>query len=310
MAPVALLAAACAAPAEDAGGLRRVGELPPAHRELWLAWLRDADDWPERRAAARSDPRLAAFLVDNLAREMLGAYGRGEIATRESDEHGLFERAQAELVILGPLSVPTLAELCAIGDAATAHLAGELLVEIGAPSIDYVAGLLERDEEQARRRAAELLGRLPHARSGEERVRSVLAARLAGDPDWLVRREAARALGRRGSMDVGTGEARRPLVAALGDADRAVREAAAEGLAQLEDPASIPALINYLERSEREADVGGVGTARRALRALSGGVERRDARAWREWWRSRPPAAKNASGAGNRPPPPPTIPRP
>lgn len=276
---------ACAAGPER--GVRSLDELPPAHRELWVAWLADEPDWPERRARALEDGALTGFLVDNLAREMLRAYGRGEIASLGSGSHGPFERARAELAILGEHAVPTLGELLVIGNGATGMLAGDVLAEIGRPALDYVAALLERPSPTARRRAAELLARLPHGRGREGAVRDALVARLDRDPDWSVRAAVCGALGARGARDVETAPWRRALVAALGDGERSVTRGAVQALAALEDPAAVPALIRFLERSQGDGDLAGYRVAQDVLQGLTGTAQRRTPAGWGDWWRAR-----------------------
>lgn len=294
--PTLLLVLACAAP-EPTGEVRRVGELPPEYRDTWMAFVDEDPAWPEIRGRALEDPRLTSFLVDNLARVMLRAYRGGAIGGAHDPSVGPFERARAELARIGAPAVPTLAELMAIGDGTAAHLCGELLAEIGSPALGYVGGLLDRDAAQERARAADLLGRLPHAGEGEEALLEALAARLADDPDWSVRKASAEALGHRAARHRVVDPTRRALSAALTDEDGEVARAAAFGLARLGDPQAIPALLNYLERTQRAADLLSHEAGQRALRALARTGEPRSPREWRDWWRANRPPAR---GGGNR----------
>ncbi|MDA1264402.1 MAG: HEAT repeat domain-containing protein [Planctomycetota bacterium] len=283
------LLAACASEPKSTARLRPVGELPPVYKDTWVAWVEQAADWSERREAVLADPKLASFLVDNLARTMLKSYRAGAIAGAHDLRVGPFERSRAELVRMGAHAVPTLAELMAIGDATTALLCGEQLVEIGRPSIDYVLGLLERKEPHARARAAEVLGQLPHAGAKEPAVVAALVA-ATGDAEWFVRESATEALGHRGTRATEIGPTRQALSRALMDDDPEVGRAAAFGLARLADPEAIPALLNFLERAEREADLVSYEAGQRALRALSRTQKSRSPREWRDWWRANRPS--------------------
>jgi HEAT repeat protein len=282
--------------------MRRVGELPEAYRETWVAWVEDKPNWPELREAALADERLTAFLVDNLARVMLRAYRAGAIANANSLEVGPFERARAELRRLGGASVPTLAELMAMGDGTAAHLCAEVLTDIGRPAVSYVAMLLDRESATERARGADLLGKLPYFGDGEPDLRTALVERLDDDPDWQVRKASAEALGRRSTRDIETGQARAALSRALSDGDPEVARAAAFGLGRLGDPGAIPALLNYLERADRAADLVSYEAAQRVLRALTRSTKARTPREWRDFWRNRrvQPAGGDGANQGNR----------
>jgi HEAT repeat protein len=294
---LSLFAAACGATEArpDPGSVRPLAELPPEHAELWSAWTRNAPDWRARQRAAQADPELTAFLVDNLVRTLLRGLQRGEFTTLDSQALGPFERARAELVVLGTYATPALAELLALGNGQGPSLAADLLLEIGRPSVMPLLAQLERAEnDQARQRAADLLARLPHAHQREPEVRARLIAHLERDPSWLVRKLCARALGERGARDVELDEARTALMHALVDGDSEVARAAALGLARLADPAAIPALVNYLQRSMVAAHLAGQQTAQKALLVLSGEQKARDPRGWRAWWRDHRPPPRGA----------------
>jgi len=293
-----LLVAACAAPTpEPEGEVRRVGELPSEYRDAWMAFVDDEPDWPDVRARALEDPKLTSFLVDNLALVMLSSYRGGAIGGAHDPTVGPFERARADLARIGAPAVPTLAELMVIGDGTAAHLCGVLLAEIGAPALEYVPRLLARESAQERARAADLLSRLPHAKGEEEELLAALAALLEGDADWTVRKASAEALGHRGARHSVVAPTRRALSAALYDEDIEVARAAAFALARLADPQAIPALLNYLERAQRAADLVSYEAGQRALRALSRTDRARTPREWRDWWRANRPPAR---GDGNR----------
>ncbi len=280
----------------SAGGVRQLEELPERHRELWQAWLTGEEDWSARREEALADPELTRFLVDNLARELIRAYRASEFTLPDSPSIGRFERTRAELIVLGEQSAGVLAEIMAIAASDIGDVVAGVLADIGRPAILPVAEQLERaDLDQARMRAALLLGRLPHALGDEPAVRAALARHLASDPHWLVRVKCAETLGRRGYNDVETRSTRLALEAALSDPDGAVRIAASGALAYLRDPAAVPALTAYYERSIDAAEIDGMRAATESLKFLTGSKEGLDARGWRDWWRD------HRGGSGRQP---------
>lgn len=291
-----LLLTACAAPGPSAQ-LRPVGELPQEYRDTWVAWVERDPGWPAIRSRVLDDPQLTSFLVDNLARIMLRAYRGGAIVGAHDPGVGPFERARAELTRLGSASVPTLAELMAIGDGTASLLCGDVLVDIGAAALDYVPRLLERGAALERARGAELLGRLPHSGGGEADLLRTLGLCLLEDPDWAVRKASAVALGRRGSQHIELGPTRQTLSRALSDGDGDVSRAAVLALARLGDPLAVPALLNHLERAQRSADLVSYEAGQRALRALTGTRAAQTPREWRDWWRANRPAPRSG---GNR----------
>jgi len=276
-----------------------LAELPEHYRELWTAWLQEAPDWSERREACRSDPAVCTFLVENLAAVFLGSYARSELAAHSSGGHGTFERARAELLILGGDAVPTLMELHVIGDGATAHLTAEVLTAIGTPSISACLERMDRPEAQARRRAVHLLGQLPHGQDREPEVRTALAGRLAADEDWLVRKTAAVAVAQRGGRDTILFPARNALTRALADQDHAVASAAATGLASLDDPRAVPDLIGFLRRAEAASAFAMYRVGQEALQTLTGTTGRRSAREWGQWYRTWEAERKKTRDTGN-----------
>lgn len=287
---IALLALAggCTGPATTTAPRGRVvkpSELPAEHRGLLEAYGAGGAAWEAARARATADPALLGFLVDNLVIEMVRGYvslagagagsGRGEAA---------FDRAQAELVRLADASTPVLAELLTVPDGVVATLAADTLEQIGRPAVAPVSALLAAPDVATRRRAAGLLGRLPHGAGAEEQARLALAACVAGDEDWVARAESARALGRRGARDRTTEPARAALVQALQDPDPAVSQAAAQGLALLQDPLAIPSLIGALARAASQGQPRLVTACQGALSVLSGEPRTLDVAGWRSWW--------------------------
>ncbi|TDJ78005.1 MAG: hypothetical protein E2O39_01780 [Planctomycetota bacterium] len=287
---VLCLAGACSAPAPRAG-MRRLDELPPRFAESWRAWLEQDPAWPEIRAEALSEPALARFLVDNLTRQMMGNYADSRLAPLGDARIGRFERARADLLVMHDYSVPVLVELLAIGNSQVDALVTDLLLAIGRPAIMPLVSLLERKEpNEARMRAARLLGDLPYALADEDAVRAALIRRLAEDSEWLVRSKAASALGERGARDRRTADTREALIRGLDDEDHAVTRSSALALRTLRDPQAIPALIVYLERTVLEGDVISLRAVQRTLRSLSGEPRDMRPRGWRAWWRDHRPA--------------------
>jgi hypothetical protein len=276
-----------------------LAELPDSYRELWTAWLEDAPDWGVRRAECQNDRAASTFLVENLAAVLLGSYARSELAAHTSGGHGYFERARAELLIMGGDAVPTLMELHVIGDGATAHLTAGVLTAIGIPSITACLERMDRPEAQARRRAVHLLGQLPYGRDLEPQVRTALAIRLAEDEDWLVRKTAAVVVAQRGGRDTILYPARNALTRALSDPDQAVASAAATGLASLDDPRAVPDLISFLRRAEEGSAFALYRVGQEALQTLTGTTGRRSVREWGEWYRTWDVVRKKTRDTGN-----------
>jgi len=282
------LAVGCAAPEPEATGrVRSVTELPPGYGELWVAWREKAPDWIARRRVALEDPELTRFLVENLVLDMLAGYQRADFSTPGAMAGSQFDRARAELITIGEPATWSLAELNAIGNGYGSAIGGQALIEIGRPSIPAVVAQLDRDEFQARGRAVDVLASLPHARRAEPELQERLRVMMVKDPEWTVRKRCVDALAARASRDTTVEDARRSISRALGDPDDAVRRTAARALMRVGDPQAIPALINYLERCEREADLRGHDAAIEALHGLSGTHEPTDSASWRSYWKAR-----------------------
>jgi hypothetical protein len=303
---LALLAGASAGCASGGGrrpdgsaSLVRAEQLPERQREVLAAWRGGEETWEGTRERVLADPELARFLVDNLVVEMVRAFDRSAIATA-SRPSGPFDRAQAELVRFSSHSTPVLVGLLEVKDGIVAYLAADTLGRIGAPAIEPTAAKLASRDVEVRRRAAELLGRLPHAGPGEPAVLDRLGEATRKDPSWIVRAQAARALGARGSRHEHKGFAAAALARALGDADAEVVKSAQEGLRTLGEANAIPALIQSLERAAREGDLGRLRAAQTALRGLTGETRDHDAEEWWERWKSRtPPVPPRADARGD-----------
>ncbi|MCY2960738.1 MAG: HEAT repeat domain-containing protein [Planctomycetota bacterium] len=288
---LALALGACAsggtdrgAAAEGAARIVPLEELPVRYQAAWAAWQKGDAAFELERAGVERDPALASFLVDNLVREMVRTYSRSGLA-RPGGEPGPFERAQADLVAFAPQSAPVLAELLRAPDGIVAFLAADRLVAIGAAAIPRVTPLLDDERAETRRRAAELLGRLPHAGAAEIEVQQALAARVERDPEWNVRAESARALGARGSRHDHRGFAAGVLLRALRDPDTAVATSAAAGLATLGERGALPRLVEALAYAAEQGQPAVLGAIERTLGVLAGDKRTRSLAEWRAYAR-------------------------
>jgi hypothetical protein len=261
-----------------------VAELPADQRALLVAYGQDGPEWARLRVELKADPERARWLCENLVLELFRAYDVAHLS-RIGERRGPFERARDELCFFWEEAVPLLVELLGGRDGVMPVVASDVLRRIGEPALGPVAEALEHEDPRARRSAAELLGDLPHGGQGEEDVERRLGRLAAEDPEWLVRAQAARSLGRRGALHTSPDVARALLQPVLADADPAVAREAAQALAGLGDPAAVPALLNYLERSVRAGDPRSEQTAQEALQELTGDEGTRDPRAWRDFWR-------------------------
>ncbi|MBK7643627.1 MAG: HEAT repeat domain-containing protein [Planctomycetes bacterium] len=277
--------AACAAPRgpADSGRVVREDELPAREREVWESYHAGGPAWELERERVLADPGLARFLVDNLVREMVQSYDHSRLAS-SGERAGPFERACDELVRCAGASTPVLAEMLALRDGIVSFLAADLLARIGASALEPVRAKLGSGQAEVRRRAAELLGRLPNAGAAEGRVEEGLGALAERDPAWIVRAQAAQALGARGAQHAHKGYAAGVLARCLADPDPAVVESATKGLRALAEPRAIPILIDALERSSSSGNVSALHAAQDALRALSGEQADRSPAEWRRWW--------------------------
>ena len=279
-------ASGCSSPGEEqkSNKLVSVKDLPPRYAEAWHAFTRDTEEWPALRESVRDDPKLARFFVDNLVRVVIKSYERSSIASA-GQTGGAFERSSRELLYLRESSGPVLVELLMVGDSVVSFIAGDLLLQMdeGRWSVAVSRKLANEDPEE-RRRAAELLMKLPLAGDGEDEIFEHLEVALA-DSSWAVRAQtcltlAARSLAR-GRVDL----ARGPLSRALADEERSVVQTACEALRRTRDRGAVPALINLLERLERESnDIGSMRACQRALLAATGEEEEKRVAAWRAWW--------------------------
>lgn len=288
------VATSCGAPGSSASSsdararVLTLDELPPREREAWEAWQRGGAVWARERERARSDPALARFLIDNLVRTLVHSYDRATLATT-GQKNGPFERASADLVELGEHSTPVLAELLDVRDGIVAFLAADLLVRIGARALPFAAAKLDDSEAETRRRAAELLGRLPHAGAEEVELETSLARLVQSDREWIVRAQAARALGMRAAQHDHKGFALGVLVRALADPDTAVVESASAGLEALGERRAVPLVARALMPAAQRGDLRAVRALQHALRALTQVQEDLTPEGWLDWYDRHPP---------------------
>jgi len=261
-----------------------LGELPASYRRAWAAWQKGDAAFELERAGVERDPALTRFVVDNLLREMVRTYDRSGFA-RPGGEPGRFERAQADLVAFASVSAPVLAELLRAPDGIVAFLAADRLGAIGAQAVAYVTPLLAAERLETRRRAAQLLGQLPHVGAGEIEVQQQLALRVEKDTEWPVRAESARALGSRGRRHDQRGYAAGVLLRALRDPDPAVGTSAAVGLETLGERGAMPRLVEGLAWAADQGQVGLVRAIEHALGVLAGDRRQRSLAEWRAYAR-------------------------
>lgn len=286
-----LLAAGCGStrPRASAGQLVSKEALPDRYRAAWDRYLSDAAGWEAARDEVRRDPELERFVVDNLVIAMVHAYDRSALA-RAGQRTSPFERAQAELVAFQDAATPVLAQLLSVKDGVVAFLAADTLKRIGAPALDPVAQLFAEKTSEVRRRAVELIGELPHAGEAEPALMEKLGKLVEQDPEWIVRAQAAAALGARGARHTHKGYALGVLSRAMADADPAVAEKALEGLGLLGEPRAIPILVRGLAQAADRGHLSGVRAAQAALKELSGEKRERTPVEWERWYAEHPPA--------------------
>lgn len=274
-------------------------QLPEDLRRTLEVYRAGGVGWEVERERVLSDPPRLRFLIDNLVVEMVRSYERSRL-TSSGQVTGPFERAQRELVALQVGSTPVLVELLGVKDGIVSFLAADVLKRIGGPAVAGVTGKLAHPTRDVRRRAAELLGVLPHVDVGEVESHEALARCVRDDPEWIVRAQAARSLGARGARHDHKGYCMSVLARALVDPDPAVIESACRGLADLGERRAIPSLIQCLERAAQTGDLKGLRGAQDALRRLSGIERDLDPGGWSRWWQSeRAPEREPTTSGGH-----------
>lgn len=282
----------------DTGRVAKLDEVPESYREAWSAWLQSGEVWAAARDEALSDPDRRQALIDNWI-IVMGKFYSGRAMAQRGQMPGPFLRAQRELVALGVESAPSLIEFVRVGDEVAGTLAADTIELMKEPRVCVmVLPLLEDKREASRRRGANLLARLPHAKGDEAVVREALGKLATDDPEWTVRAQATRALGERGRNANVLEPTRVLLVRCLLDPDPAVHEAACRGLGQLGDIWAIPPLYSHLDALlRRDVRPAGPRAAQDALQKLSGVYESWSPIEWERWWRSE--GLKRAPRAGS-----------
>jgi HEAT repeat protein len=212
------------------------------HIDHQVELLRSRRAWKRASAAATlgdmASPQAIPALIDAL----------------DDPERDVRAAATRSLAVLGAsVAVEPIVEALANGRVQRA-VGGWALMQIGAPALTRLRGLLRHDDARVRASAAELIGLVGEASDAAELIG------LLRDPSAEVRAKSAHALGR-----LGAGEAAAMLRGALGDRIFFVRAAAARALGQLDDEPSIPALVHQAQTDRFEA----AQAAARALTALS-----------------------------------------
>ncbi|WP_419192256.1 HEAT repeat domain-containing protein [Engelhardtia mirabilis] len=273
------LAAGCSTPE----GPKRVSfdQLPPEYRAALAAYDEGGETWSATREQALANPDLARFLVDNLSVKMVRSFETAKMGSPEARNFP-FQRAQSELVLMAQYSLPLMTGMVATDDEILAHLGAETCARIGVSALEPAIELLGHERSQVRRRAADLLGRLPSAGEGELELIAALARTASDDPDWVVRAQAVRALTARAGHQLRIGALREALERATRDRDPAVAGEGARGLGHLGDLEAIPTLLSTLERAYEDGEMTLWNDTQDALVALAGGPKR-DLAGWRQW---------------------------
>lgn len=277
-------------PAEESRGnatgrVAKLDEVPESYRKAWADWLQSGEVWAAARDEALSDPARRQALIDNWI-IVMGQFYSGRAMAQRGQLPGPFLRAQRELVALNVESAPSLVELIRAGDEVAATLAADTIELMKDPHVCIlVLPLLDDRREAPRRRGANLLARMPHAKHDEPAVREALGRLATDDPEWTVRAQSTRALGERGRNANVLEPTRVILVRCLQDPDPAVHEAACRGLGQLGDLWAIPPLISHLDALlRRDVRPASPRAAQDALQKLSGRRESWSPVEWERWW--------------------------
>jgi HEAT repeat protein len=122
-----------------------------------------------------------------------------------------------------------------------------------------------------------------------------LGQHVAHDDAWIVRAEAAEALGARGARNTERGYAVAVLARALGDPDPAVAQSAAHALEAVGDVRAMPVLIRALAEAARKGEPKSARAISEALKKLSGETRDREVDEWRVWWEQHSSAPKSGA---------------
>lgn len=258
-------------------------DLDMAKREALEAFQLGGSVWDETLEEARSNPELARFLVDNLARQMGRAFAGGSGVDLARPD-GTFNRSRSGLIALGEPTCVLAREMLASGDDVIAFLGGDLLSALGERGSRDLIELLGDRSSQVRRRAAEALGQV--SAPIPEDVVAALSEHSRRDGSWVVRAQSAQALGRVAPLLSDRDAVLVTLAAVSRDEDLSVAAEAAAGLAQCRDERATPHLIRLWQRGLDAGHPVAAQAGRGALELLHGRALG-DVRDWRSWWTNR-----------------------
>lgn len=209
------------------------------HVDAQVAQLSARAGWKRAAAAAALGDMGSARAVPALV---------GALDDPDRDVRAAATRALG--LLEAPAAVEPIVEQLATGRVQRS-VAGWALMQIGAPALEPLRGLLRDGDWRVRATAVEVLGF-----AGEAADAPTLVG-LLRDPSAEVRAKSAHALGRLGASDAAA-----RLRASLDDRIFFVRAAAARALGQIGDTPSVPALIRQAQTDRFEA-------AQAAARALA-----------------------------------------
>lgn len=270
-----------------------------SRRAIELADMVDNDPvrFETEHASVVADPVVAPALVRVLCDRILDAEAirRREEATVDP----LAREKQNQRVARYREVLPSLGEPAArvfvdnvAGAGYRVALSLELLSKMPDAAVQPSIAEAAQSGEPAARRAA-----LRSALTTESRAFQFLgvAAELLQDPEWTVRREAARLIGECKGKDTRF-DYDSALAAKLNDPHTLVAETAARALGRRGAIAKMEVLIEYLERNRASLNPGAVEAAHAALCDIT---NRRDIEPdpylWRRWVEQNQPASQPAS---------------
>jgi hypothetical protein len=231
------------------------------------AYRAGSADYPEMRAELVADPTTACWLTRIVITDLIKVregrpLGEDQDLMRAAAHvtNPVEQRALAEIDALGAVAVPTLVgDLLLHPQPQPRELGIELLARVGAPALPAVEAVARTGEPRQRRAAARTMGAI-----GVDATGFAILAQMAGDADYTVRADALL------SLRSGGDDAQRLLLEKLrADPDPYVRRAAAKTLAHYPVQVSGLALVDYLERCEREKDRDGEKAAQESLKGLT-----------------------------------------
>lgn len=280
-----LLAAGCAggAPAYEPGRLD--AERAARCQAAEAAYRAQSPEYPALRDALADDPVAVHWMVRMFVRDLIFVREGRPLGGTEDETEELFRaaagiedpverRAIAEIELLGAKAAPTIVgDLLRHPQPQPRELGIELIARVGDGALPELLPLAHSREPRERRTAARALGVIGSATIVEDEL-----FRLAHDDDFTVRADAMRGLAR--GSERGAAVLRATLA---GDADPFVRRVAAKSLARHPGRLTAAALVDYLQRCEKEGDSQGEKAAQSSLQALAGTRGIRTLASWKAW---------------------------